>query len=105
MAKTTEKSTLAAEFSDLTGFQRDALAILARDGPAYGLAIKRALEDVYEQEVNHGQLYPNLNTLVEAGYVEKSQRDKRTNEYKLADAGYELLEQHQIWLTACLDGE
>ncbi|MFH5802380.1 helix-turn-helix transcriptional regulator [Haladaptatus sp. CMAA 1911] len=48
-----------------SGFQRGTLAVIVRDGPLYGLAIKRAMEDLYEKDVNHGQLYPNLDTLVE----------------------------------------
>jgi DNA-binding PadR family transcriptional regulator len=57
----------------------------------YGLAIKRQLEDYYESEVNHGRLYPNLDELVERGLVEKSELDKRTNQYALTDAGYEAI--------------
>jgi len=66
---------------DLTGFQRDLLYVIAGLEDPYGLAIKDELEDYYEKEVHHGQLYPNLDTLVEKGLVEKSQRDQRTNEY------------------------
>jgi len=43
-----------------------------KDGP-HGLAIKEALEDYYEKEIHHGRLYPNLDTLVEKGLIERSQ--------------------------------
>jgi len=72
---------------DLTAFQQHILTILAEE-PMYGLAIKRELEAYYDEEVNHGRLYPNLDDLVDVGFVEKSELDKRTNEYALTDAGY-----------------
>lgn len=73
---------------ELTAFQNNILVILAKE-PMYGLAIKRELEDYYGAEVNHGRLYPNLDELVELGLVEKSELDKRTNEYSLTDDGYD----------------
>jgi DNA-binding PadR family transcriptional regulator len=78
---------------DLTLFQQEILLILARKGPSYGLAIKRELEDLYDQEVNHGRLYPNLDTLVDDDLIEKGERDKRTNDYRLSDAGRYLVRQ------------
>jgi DNA-binding PadR family transcriptional regulator len=75
---------------DLTAFQHNILAILS-DEAMYGLAIKRHLENYYASEVNHGRLYPNLDHLVELGLVEKSELDKRTNQYALTDAGYEAI--------------
>ncbi|MFW6003310.1 MAG: PadR family transcriptional regulator [Halanaeroarchaeum sp.] len=73
---------------DLTAFQKNILTVLAEE-PRYGLAIKRELESYYDDEVNHGRLYPNLDDLVTKGLVEKSELDKRTNEYALTDDGYE----------------
>ena len=73
---------------DLTSFQQNTLVVLSEE-PMYGLAIKRQLENYYDSEVNHGRLYPNLDDLVEAGLVEKSELDKRTNQYALTDEGYE----------------
>ena len=73
---------------DLLAFQQNILIVLAEE-PMYGLAIKRQLEDYYESEVNHGRLYPNLDDLVEQELVEKSELDKRTNQYALTDNGYE----------------
>lgn len=72
---------------ELTAFQTNILTILAKE-PMYGLAIKRELEEYYGSEVNHGRLYPNLDDLVELGLVEKSELDKRTNQYALTDDGY-----------------
>jgi DNA-binding PadR family transcriptional regulator len=73
---------------ELTAFQRNILTVLAEE-PRYGLAIKRELEAYYGEEVNHGRLYPNLDDLVSMGFVEKSELDKRTNEYGLTDDGIE----------------
>lgn len=78
----------------LTTFQYEILAVLNDEGPVYGLKIKRELEDrypKYEREVNHGRLYPNLDDLVDAGCVEKSAKDKRTNEYGLTPYGETVL--------------
>lgn len=73
---------------DLTAFQHNILIILSEEA-MYGLAIKRRLEAYYDSEVNHGRLYPNLDDLVEMGLVDKSELDKRTNQYALTDEGYE----------------
>lgn len=72
----------------LLAFQQNILIVLSEEA-MYGLAIKRQLEDYYESEINHGRLYPNLDDLVEQGLVEKSELDKRTNQYALTDDGYE----------------
>ena len=85
-AETTIGSESETIARDLTAFQRNILIILAEE-PMYGLAVKRELEDYYGAEVNHGRLYPNLDELVEMGLIEKSELDKRTNQYELTDDG------------------
>lgn len=77
----------------LTRFQLEILYELAAklDQSDYGLGIKTSLENYYDEDVNHGRLYPNLDDLVERGLVEKSAQDKRTNEYELTPAGKELV--------------
>lgn len=82
---------------DTTKFQLRILAILA-DEARYGLAIKRELEGYYGNEVNHGRLYPNLDDLVEAGLAEKSELDRRTNEYSITDRGFQALVDELGWL-------
>jgi len=82
---------------DLTSFQRNLLVVLA-DEPKYGLAIKRKLEDYYGEDVNHGRLYPNLDDLVDMGLIEKSELDKRTNQYELTDAGYATVRDQLTWI-------
>jgi PadR family transcriptional regulator PadR len=87
---------------DLTGFQRDILYVIAGHDDPYGLKIKEGLEEYYESEVNHGRLYPNLDTLVEKGFLEKGQIDNRTNSYTLTRRGRRELEARQEWETAHL---
>jgi DNA-binding PadR family transcriptional regulator len=84
---------------DLTAFQQTVLYVLS-ESPRYGLAIKRELEDYYGEEVNHGRLYPNLDDLVGQGLVEKSELDKRTNEYALTEGGLAAVEDLLTWSLA-----
>lgn len=82
--------------ADLTDFQQQALREIGclqatADAVPYGLAIKEALEAYYGESVNHGRLYPNLDTLAERGLIEKGDLDRRTHTYKLTHAGYEVL--------------
>jgi DNA-binding PadR family transcriptional regulator len=81
---------------DLTAFQQNILVILSEEA-MYGLAIKRELEDFYGTEVNHGRLYPNLDDLVELDLVEKSELDKRTNQYELTEKGREAVLDSLEW--------
>jgi len=76
---------------EFSGFQRDLLYCIAGLDGSHGLGIKRALEDYGDTEINHGRLYPNLDTLVEEGYVEKGSIDDRTNSYELTSEGRALL--------------
>ena len=82
---------------DLTGFQRDCLYVIAGLGAPKGLAIKDELDEYYGADVNHGRLYPSLDTLVEKGLVEKGKIDDRTNSYALTDRGERELEARREW--------
>jgi len=82
---------------ELTAFQQNILVILSKE-PMYGLAVKRELESYYGTEVNHGRLYPNLDDLVEMGLVEKSELDKRTNQYELTEAGHDAVLGRVEWV-------
>lgn len=83
--------------NDLTGFQRDLLYVIAGLDEPHGLAIRAELEDYYETAVHHGRLYPNLDTLVEKGLVEKGEKDRRTNVYTLTHRGRRELEARRNW--------
>lgn len=82
---------------DLTGFQRDLLYVVAGLDEPHGLAIKEELEGYYDQEIHHGRLYPNLDTLVEKGLIEKGQKDRRTNVYTLTRRGQRELDARKEW--------
>ena len=88
---------------DLTGFQRDLLYTVAGLDEPHGLAVKAELETYYEKEVHHGRLYPNLDTLVEKGLVDKGQRDRRTNFYTLTRRGRREITARREWEDGYLD--
>ena len=88
---------------DLTGFQRDLLYVIAGEDDPHGLHIKDELEQYYEKEIHHGRLYPNLDTLVDKGLVEKGTLDRRTNYYTLTSRGERELEARREWESQYVD--
>ncbi|RQG99236.1 PadR family transcriptional regulator [Natrarchaeobius oligotrophus] len=82
---------------DLTGFQRDLLYVAGGLNEPHGLAIKDELENYYESEIHHGRLYPNLDTLVDKGLLEKGTRDRRTNFYTVTRRGQREIEDRRNW--------
>ncbi|ELZ17417.1 helix-turn-helix transcriptional regulator [Natrinema limicola] len=81
---------------DLTGFQRDLLYVIAGFDRPSGQEIKEEVEEYYRSEINHGRLYPNLDTLVNKGLVEKGQLDRRTNYYAItADGEQAIVDRHE----------
>ncbi|WP_138006402.1 PadR family transcriptional regulator [Halalkalirubrum salinum] len=88
---------------DLTGFQRDLLYVIAGLEEPHGLAIKEELEEYYEKEIHHGRLYPNLDTLVNKGLVEKGEQDRRTNKYIMTRRGRREIEARTEWEAQYID--
>jgi PadR family transcriptional regulator PadR len=82
---------------DLTGFQRDLLYVIGGLDDPHGLAIKDELDEYYDSEIHHGRLYPNLDSLVEKGLVEKGQRDRRTNYYSVTRRGQREIDARSEW--------
>jgi DNA-binding PadR family transcriptional regulator len=82
---------------DLSGFQRDLLWVIAGQEQPSGQEVKSELEEYVEGDINHGRLYPNLDTLVNKGYVEKGPIDRRTNYYAITDKGRESLQERREW--------
>lgn len=82
---------------DLTGFQRDLLYVIAGFDRPSGQDIKEEIEGYYSNEINHGRLYPNLDTLVNKGLVEKGQLDRRTNYYTITADGEQAIVERQEW--------
>jgi len=83
--------------SDLSAFQLRMMFVISGCSKPKGLAIKSGLEQELGEGVNHGRLYPNLDTLVEKGYVEKGELDRRTNYYEMTEQGENLLSAFQYW--------
>lgn len=81
----------------LTHFQRDILTVATGLDEPHGLAIKAELEAAYGTDVNHGRLYPNLDSLVNQGLLEKGTIDRRTNSYTITDKGREWLARQAAW--------
>jgi len=92
--------------SDYTRFQLDQLAVIARleatETTCYGLAVKEALAAYYGDSIHHPRNYQNLDALAEAGLIEKSDHDGRTNQYELTGRGRELLSERTQWLADTL---
>jgi len=82
---------------DLTGFQRDLLYVIEGADRPSGQDIKEEIETYYSSDINHGRLYPNLDTLVNKELVEKGELDRRTNYYAISDRGRQAIEQRREW--------
>lgn len=82
---------------DLTGFQRDLLYVIAGADQPSGQDIKDEIEQYYSAEINHGRLYPNLDTIVNKELVEKGQLDRRTNYYAITDDGEQAIRDRREW--------
>ena len=82
---------------DLTGFQRDLLYVIAGLENPHGLACKKEIETYYQNDIHHGRLYPNLDTLVEKGLVAKGEIDRRTNKYTITERGRREIEGRRDW--------
>ena len=89
---------------DLTGFQRDLLYVIAGADQPSGQDVKDEIESYYSSDINHGRLYPNLDTLVNKELVEKGQLDRRTNYYAISDAGRQQIERRREWEAQYLEG-
>jgi len=82
---------------ELSAFQRDLLFVINGMDEPYGLGIKADLEAYRETTINPGQLYPNLNALVENGYLTKQQKDDRTNLYLPTDRVAAAIADRRAW--------
>ncbi|MEF8779267.1 MAG: PadR family transcriptional regulator [Haloferacaceae archaeon] len=80
----------------LTSFQRDLLYVITGKSQLSGQDIKDELSDDFG-EITHGRLYPNLDTLVEKGYVKKGKIDRRSNYYEITPYGRKQLQARREW--------
>ncbi|PGF14579.1 PadR family transcriptional regulator [Natrinema sp. CBA1119] len=88
---------------DLTGFQRDLLYVIAGADQPSGQDVKDEIEQYYSSDINHGRLYPNLDTIVNKDLVEKGQLDRRTNYYVVTDEGEQAIEDRYEWESQYID--
>ena len=94
---TTESTTAQNPITDLnTGFLRDLLVVIDSfdERPSGQMVLSRMEEIAGYNDLNHGRLYPNLDKLVEAGYVNRGKIDRRTNWYVISEEGEQALEQY-----------
>lgn len=89
--------------NDLTGFQRDLLYVIAGSNQPSGQDVKEQIEQYYSSDINHGRLYPNLDTLVNKELVEKGQLDRRTNYYDITDSGKQAIRERREWKSQYVD--
>jgi DNA-binding PadR family transcriptional regulator len=94
---TTDVDISSETFAELSAFRRDCLVVINGMDTPKGLEIKDELEQYYDETVNHGRLYPNLDTLEEKGMIEKLELDERSNGYLLTEFGREHLKQRRQW--------
>ncbi|WP_224450308.1 PadR family transcriptional regulator [Haloprofundus salilacus] len=90
---------------DLSGFQRDLLYVISGMDRPSGQEAKERLEQYVDGEINHGRLYPNLDTLVTKEYVEKGPIDRRTNYYAITERGENLIRERRAWEDAQVSSE
>ncbi|WP_049899379.1 PadR family transcriptional regulator [Halococcus agarilyticus] len=82
---------------DLTAFQRDLLYVIAGMDEPKGLGVSEELQRAYDGDINHGRLYPNLDTLVENGLVEKGAQSDVTNFYTVTERGEAAIAARHAW--------
>jgi len=96
--------SLEYKMDDLTGFQRDLLYVIAGADQPSGQDVKSEVETYYNSEINHGRLYPNLDTLVNKDPRREGELDRRTNYYEISDRGRQTIEQQPEWEQQYIDG-
>ncbi|MEF8801951.1 PadR family transcriptional regulator [Natronomonas sp.] len=87
---------------ELTAFQRDLLYVTAGLDRPSGQEIKSELLESIDR-ITHGRLYPNLDTLVEQGYLDRGQIDRRTNFYELTEFGRSAIRDRRRWENQYVD--
>ena len=102
----------AALREDLTGFQRDILFVIAREGglpddderfAPSGSELRSALADAYNasggDEVNKSRTYQNLDEVFQKGLIKKGEHNGRMNYYTLTEEGWTICAQQMRFET------
>ena len=86
--------------TDLTAFQVHLLWLIYRFGPAEGVDLQDALEELYPEDINHGRLYPSLDRMVDSRLVNKQTKesDNRRKEYTLTGRGEWVAEEYRDFI-------
>ena len=86
---------------ELTAFQWSLLQAASELVKPSGQTIKRHVDasPYHDEDMGHGRLYPNLEAIIEAGYVKKGEQDARTNYYEITDEGKDALETRAAYLS------
>jgi len=84
-----ETQTIDADWRALNVEKRDALVVLAKDGPASGADVHRRLRGHEPQ--TEGTTHRNLQTLLDWGLVDRDAVDDRENRYQITDDGMTLV--------------
>jgi len=77
---------------DLTGFERDLIVEIYQMEQPSGQGIRGRMEAEHGEVVTTGQLYPNLDDLVDYGLLNKGEQNRRTNYYEVTNDGRRLVE-------------
>lgn len=87
---------------ELSAFQRDCMVVIAGSSHPDEQKVKAALEDYYHSEILDARLSPNLDELVDAGYVDRTNGTKQIT-YALTDEGFIELARHRAWKNSYID--
>ncbi len=90
---------------ELTGFQRDLLYVISGLDDPTGQEVKSELERTQERTIQEGQLYRNLDQLVEMDLVRKQTGSGRTNHYDNTSDGEDVVEELHDWRLQHLERE
>lgn len=93
----TENTATASNLTNLTGFQRDLLFVIAGFEKPSGQQVLDSINGYYGEDITHGRLYPNLDTLKNKGLIEKGELDRRTNFYDINESGEQAIEERRAW--------
>lgn len=83
--------------ADLSTLQWDVLWTLSKRGARKGIAIRQELVDYYGEDVTYGEVYPNLDALVDFELIAEQDGGGRTRTYELTEKGRRTLARRQIW--------
>lgn len=81
----------------LTALQWDMLWTLSKHDSLKGVGVRQELVEYYGEDVSYGEVYPNLDALVDLGLVVRGEGDHHTNRFELTEEGRRTLARRQIW--------